>query len=87
MLLAHPAVEEAAVVGLPDARWGNLPVAAVKLRDGMAASEAELIDFCRERLAGYKVPKQMRFAAALPRNAAGKLLRDEIKSNFFGIPA
>jgi O-succinylbenzoic acid--CoA ligase len=87
VLLAHPAVEEAAVVGLPDARWGNLPVAAVKLRDGMAASEAELIDFCRERLAGYKVPKQMRFAATLPRNAAGKLLRDEIKSNLFGIPA
>ena len=82
MLLAHPAVEEAAVVGLPDARWGQVPAAAVKLRDGMAASEAALIDFCRERLAGYKVPKLVRFVAALPRNAAGKLLRDEIRAGF-----
>jgi O-succinylbenzoic acid--CoA ligase len=80
VLLAHPAVEEAAVVGLPDARWGNLPVAAVKLRDGMAASEAELIDFCRERLASYKIPKLVRFAVTLPRNAAGKLLRDAVQA-------
>jgi acyl-CoA synthetase (AMP-forming)/AMP-acid ligase II len=48
----------------------------------MAASAAELIDFCRERLASYKVPKLVRFAATLPRNAAGKLLRDEIRSAF-----
>jgi len=82
VLLAHPAVEEAAVVGLPDARWGHVPAAAVKLRGGMAASDAELIDFCRERLAGYKVPKLVRFAATLPRNAAGKLLRDELKAAF-----
>jgi O-succinylbenzoic acid--CoA ligase len=82
VLLVHPAVEEAAVFGLPDARWGHVPAAAVKLRGGMAASEAELIDFCRERLAGYKVPKLVRFTAALPRNAAGKLLREEIKAAF-----
>ncbi len=80
VLLAHPAVEEAAVVGVRDARWGHVPAAAVKLRDGMAASEAELIDFCRERLAGYKVPKLLRFAATLPRNAAGKLLRDAVQA-------
>jgi o-succinylbenzoate---CoA ligase len=82
VLLAHLSVEEAAVVGLPDAGWGHVPMAAVKLRVGMIASEAELIDFCRERLAGYKVPKLVRFVATLPRNAAGKLLRDEIRSAF-----
>jgi o-succinylbenzoate---CoA ligase len=82
VLSAHPAVEEAAVVGVLDARWGQVPAAAVKLRDGMTASEAELIDFCRDRLAGYKAPKLVRFAATLPRNAAGKLLRDEIKQFF-----
>jgi O-succinylbenzoic acid--CoA ligase len=82
VLLAHPAVEEAAVVGLPDARWGQVPAAVVTLREGMDASEAELIDFCRERLAGYKSLKQVRFAARLPRNAAGKLLRDEIRDAF-----
>jgi O-succinylbenzoic acid--CoA ligase len=80
-LLAHPAVEEAAVVGLPDPRWGQVPAAAVKLRAGMAASETDLIDFCRGRLAGYKVPKLVYFAATLPRNAAGKLLRDEIRAD------
>jgi o-succinylbenzoate---CoA ligase len=80
VLLAHPAVEEAAVVGVLDARWGQVPAAAVKLRVAMAASEAELIDFCRERLAGYKVPKLVRFVATLPRNAAGKLLRDAVQA-------
>jgi o-succinylbenzoate---CoA ligase len=84
VLLAHPAVEEAAVVGLLEARWGQVPAAAVTLRAGMDASEAELIDFCRDRLAGYKVPKLIRFAATLPRNAAGKLLRDEIRAGFGG---
>jgi O-succinylbenzoic acid--CoA ligase len=79
VLLAHPAVEETAVVGLPDARWGQAAAAAVKLREGMHASAAELIEFCRERLAGYKVPKLVRFVAALPRNATGKLLRDQLK--------
>jgi O-succinylbenzoic acid--CoA ligase len=82
VLLAHPAVEEAAVVGLPDARWGQVPAAAIKLRRSMAASEAELIEFCRGRLAGYKVPRYMRIADALPRNAAGKLIRDAVAVMF-----
>jgi o-succinylbenzoate---CoA ligase len=82
VLLAHPAVEEAAVVGQPDARWGQAPAAAIRLRAGMQASAAELIEFCRGRLAGYKVPKQVRFVAALPRNATGKLLRDQVKETF-----
>jgi O-succinylbenzoic acid--CoA ligase len=80
VLLAHPAVDEAAVVGLSDPRWGQVPAAAVKLRGGAAAGEAELIEFCRQRLASYKVPRLVRFVAALPRNAAGKLLRDEIRA-------
>ncbi len=78
-LLAHPAVEEVAVVGLPDARWGQVPAAWVKLRRGMGAGESELISFCRERLAAYKAPRLIRFAGALPRNAAGKVLRDAVR--------
>jgi O-succinylbenzoic acid--CoA ligase len=79
ILLAHPAVEEAAIVGLPDSKWGQIPAAAVRLRQGQVASETELIAFCRERLAGYKVPKIVRFVGAMPRNATGKLLRDALQ--------
>lgn len=82
ILLGHPAVEEVAVVGVPDERWGQAPAAVVTLRQGMAASEAELIAFCREQLAGYKVPQSIRFVAALPRNAAGKLMRDAVALMF-----
>lgn len=75
-LLAHPAVEEAGVIGLPHPDWGQTVVAVVRLTEGATVSEDELRAFCRERLAGYKVPSQVRFTMeALPRNAGGKLLR------------
>lgn len=79
VLTAHPAVEEAAVTGRSDAEWGQVPVAAVRLRAGYHATEAELLEFCRARLAGFKVPRQIRFMDALPRNAAGKLLRRSLR--------
>jgi O-succinylbenzoic acid--CoA ligase len=82
ILLSHPAVEEAAVIGLPDARWGQAPVAAVKLRPGAAPGEAQLLEFCRAQLAGYKLPRAIRFVDALPRNAAGKVLRERLRSLF-----
>ena len=76
VLLAHPLVEEAAVVGRADQRWGAVPIAFVRAR-GEVSSE-ELLSFCRARLAGYKVPGAIRLVDALPRNAAGKLLRREL---------
>jgi acyl-CoA synthetase (AMP-forming)/AMP-acid ligase II len=75
-LLEHPAVADAAVAGRPDAEWGEAVWAFVVLRDG--ASAAELRDWCRTRLAPFKVPKRIETVAALPRNAAGKLLRDRL---------
>ncbi len=80
ILLAHPAVEEAGVFGEADAEWGSHVAAAVKLHAGCTATAEELTAFCRERLASYKIPRRIEFRDALPRNAAGKLLRRELRS-------
>jgi O-succinylbenzoate-CoA ligase len=75
VLYEHPAVLEAAVVGRPDARWGEVPVAFVVLREGMKADAEELEEFCRARLAKFKVPRAVRFVDQLPRNPSGKVLK------------
>jgi O-succinylbenzoic acid--CoA ligase len=75
VLLAHPDVTEAGVYGLADPRWGQTVAAAVVLRPGTHLDEAALLDFCRARLAGYKVPRTVTPHPSLPRTAAGKLLR------------
>lgn len=84
VLLSHPAVEDAGVAGIPDKRWGQVPVAFVKVRSGLAVTEAELETYCGERLARYKVPTQFRWVEFLPRNAAGKLLRRKLLGAFSG---
>ena len=73
LLLQHPAVQEAAVVGVPDPYWGESPVACVVFRPGSQATAAELRDFCREHLAHFKVPKQFHPVAELPKTATGKI--------------
>jgi O-succinylbenzoic acid--CoA ligase len=78
VLCSHPAVADAGVTGREDPEWQNAVVAAVVLRDGAKASEEELREFCRTRLAGFKVPKQIRIVAGLPRNEQGKLVRSEL---------
>ena len=82
-LYKHPAVGQAAVVAKPDDRWGEVPCAFVELKPGAAATEAELIAFCREHLAGFKTPKQVVFAE-LPRTSTGKIqkhvLRGQVKA-------
>lgn len=74
-LLAHPAVAEAGVVGVPDERWGHAVAAAVVLKPGARAGASDIAAFCRDRLAGYKVPSIIRFVDSLPRTAAGKVQR------------
>jgi acyl-CoA synthetase (AMP-forming)/AMP-acid ligase II len=75
VLLAHPAVAEAVSFGVPHGTWGEEVEAAVVLREGAGASEAELLAFCKERLADYKRPKQIHVTKTIPRTATGKIQR------------
>jgi acyl-CoA synthetase (AMP-forming)/AMP-acid ligase II len=80
VLYEHEAVLEAAVVGRPDERWGEVPVAYVVLRPGMDAAAEELVEHCRAHLARFKVPRDIGFLDALPRNPSGKVLKRELRS-------
>lgn len=78
-LFTHAAVAEAAVVGVTDERWGEAVCAVVALRPGASATAEELVAHCRTRLAKYKTPKYVVFVDALPRNAAGKVLKRQLR--------
>jgi len=81
VLAAHPAVREAAVVAAPHPRWGETPVALVVFEPGDQPGEAELLAFCRQRLAHYKCPTAIRQRDELPRNPAGKVLRRVLRQS------
>jgi len=80
VLYEHDAVLEAAVVGRPDDRWGEVPVAFVVLRQGATATPDELIEHCDAQLARFKVPKAITLLGALPRNPSGKVLKRELRN-------
>ncbi|WP_422846643.1 AMP-binding enzyme [Acidovorax sp. M2(2025)] len=75
----HPAVHECTVFGLPDDKWGETVQAAVQLRTGEHASEAELIAFVRERLGPVQTPKRIHFHESLPRSPVGKVLKSAVR--------
>ncbi|WP_375539137.1 hypothetical protein [Actinomadura sp. J1-007] len=77
---SHPAVLEAAVVAVPDDRWGERPKAFVVLRPGRDATEAELIGHVRERLAHFKAPDRVDFLAELPKTSTGKIQKFELRA-------
>ena len=79
ILYQHPAVAEAAIVGVLDETWGENVVAVVQRRSGQEVTEEAIISFCKNNLAGYKKPKRVVFVDELPRNAAGKILKRELR--------
>jgi acyl-CoA synthetase (AMP-forming)/AMP-acid ligase II len=79
VLYEHPAVLEAAVLGMPHERWGEVPRAVVVLRPGEQADAEELREFCRARLARFKVPVAIDFSDGLPRTPSGKVLKRELR--------
>jgi acyl-CoA synthetase (AMP-forming)/AMP-acid ligase II len=83
VLCAHPAVVEAAVVGVPDARWGEAVHAAVVLRPGVPATAEDLTAFCRERLGGVARPRSVEFLSALPRTSLGKVHKRALRAPFW----
>lgn len=82
VLYQHPAVEEAAVIGVPDSYWIERVHAVVTLRDGTAATEEEIINFCSERMARFKAPKSVEFVEELPKSPQGKILKRELRERY-----
>lgn len=80
VLYEHPAVMEAAIIAIPDEKWGEVPEAHVMLKDGYALTGDELIEFCRARLAHFKCPKQVEFGP-LPKTATGKIRKTELRKS------
>ncbi len=84
VLAAHSDVYEAAVIPVPDQKWGEVPMALVVAKPGSKLGEVELIEFCRARLAHYKCPQSIEFCESLPKTATGKVLKRELRKKYAG---
>ena len=87
LLMGHPNVSDAAVVGVPDERWGEAVHAFVTLSPGSTTTESDLNVFCLERLAGYKRPKVIHIVSELPRTGIGKIARRLVRDRIFALRA
>jgi long-chain acyl-CoA synthetase len=83
VIFRHPAVQEVAVIGVPDEAWGESVKALVAFKPGMTASEKEIIDFCKDFLSSFKKPKSVEFLDELPKNPAGKVSKAELRREYW----
>jgi acyl-CoA synthetase (AMP-forming)/AMP-acid ligase II len=79
VLYSHPSVLEAAVIGIPDPKWGEMVKAVVVLKPEREATEQELMNYCREQIAHYKAPKSVDFVKELPKTGSGKIYKKGLK--------
>lgn len=82
VLYSHPAVAEIAILGLPDAKWGEAVTAVIATAPGQEVTLEELRDFAKDQLARYKLPLRLEFVDALPRNPSGKVLKYQLREQF-----
>ncbi|MNJ32101.1 Long-chain-fatty-acid--CoA ligase [compost metagenome] len=82
-IASHPAVAQIAAIGIPCQKWGETVHAIIILKPGVSVSDTDIIAHCRERIAGYKCPRSVEFREALPLSSVGKVLKNELRKDFW----
>lgn len=82
ILNGYPGIVESAIIGLPDSKWGEVVTAVIVKKDDIEIDEEDIKAYCREHLAGYKLPRHFIYVEALPRNVSGKILKYQLRENW-----